>query len=608
VTLLDDLRTRRATARAAADEILTRSAESGEPLSTEDAAEHARAVAYATEAGDAIEAYLADQVAELRAGAARRRTVGPTDDSSVLTREQSVDDWCRTRGLYAAEDADDVSFDRWLRGITVGDWSGAEHERALNEGTATAGGHLVPTPLAARVIDLIRNASVVNRVGATTLPMTTSTLKIPKLTGEGTPAWKSEGAAITAVDLTFGSLTFTAQTLVRLVTISAELYEDSDPSAWGIVASSFARQMAVELDRVALLGSGTAPEPRGIVNQSGVTLTDHGANGSNITNYDWWLQAIGTVRAAGFEPTAHVQAPRSSTSLSVLKEATTNAYLTPTSGLLPMLTSKTVPINLTVGTSTDASYVFTADRSQLAIGMRTGFNIRFLDQRYVADTLSYASWPTSARTSSCSSRPRSTSTEGCVPDARDHRPRRPQARGSITGAPLAEVSAGRERPLGSDPRDPIPATDAADYADADVLVARPDLGPDRYTLVLSGDRLPSREELRRTGALLRTDLKSRYDSYKVGIEAGFLTVNEARTRGPGTDAGARRTRAARSRRMILTAPFPPTCTSATTTGSSPAPSSPTPSPCTSTSTARPTSRTSPPARSPPTSPARPRSS
>jgi HK97 family phage portal protein len=31
-----------------------------------------------------------------------------------------------------------------------------------------------------------------------------------------------------------------------------------------------------------------------------------------------------------------------------------------------------------------------------------------------------------------------------------------------------------------------------------------------------------------TGALLRTDLKSRYESYEVGIRAGFLTVNEAR--------------------------------------------------------------------------------
>ena len=369
---------------------MTRSAESGEPLSAEDAAAHARAVADATEAADAIEAHLAEQVAEIRAGAARRHPVGPTSDSPVPTREQSFDSWCRTRGLYTADDADDASFDRWLRGVTTADWSGAEHERALNEGTATAGGHLVPTPLAARVIDLIRNASVVSRVGATTVPMSTSTLKIPKLTGEGTPAWTSEGAGITAADLTFGSLTFTAQTLVRLVTISAELYEDADPSAGGVVANAFAQQMAREIDRVALLGSCTAPEPRGIVNQSGVTLTDHGANGSNITNYDWWLQAIGTVRAAGFEPTAHVQAPRSSTSLSVLKEATTNAYLSPPAGLLPMYTSKTVPITLTTGTSVDTSYLFTADWSQLAIGMRTGFNIRFLDQRYVADTLSYA--------------------------------------------------------------------------------------------------------------------------------------------------------------------------------------------------------------------------
>ena len=389
-TLLDQLREKRGAARAAAEEILTRAADSGEPMTAEDATAHARAMADEREAADAIEAWQSDQLAELRAGAARGPASPAAVDAPVLTREQSYDDWCRTRGLYSAEDAADLSFDRWLRGVTTADWTGAEHERALSEGTASAGGHLVPTPLAARVIDLIRNASVVNRVGATTVPMTAGTLKLPRLTGEGTPSWKAENAAITAQDLTFGSLTFTAQTLVRLVTISVELYEDADPSAGDVVANAFAGQMAVELDRVALIGSGTSPEPRGILNQSGVTLTDHGANGGAITNYDWWLQAIGTVRAAGFEPTAHVQAPRSSTSLSVLKEATTNAYLTPPAGLLPMLTSKTVPINVTTGTSTDTSHVFTADWSQLALGIRTGFNLRFLDQRYVADTLSFA--------------------------------------------------------------------------------------------------------------------------------------------------------------------------------------------------------------------------
>jgi HK97 family phage major capsid protein len=220
--------------------------------------------------------------------------------------------------------------------------------------------------------------------------MTSQTLALARLTSEGTPAWKSEGASITAADMVFDRVTFTARTLVRLIQLSVELFEDADPSSEGIIARSFAGQMAVELDRVALLGTGTAPEPRGVLNQSGITSTAHGANGTAITNFDWWLDAIGAVRSAGFEPNAHIQAPRSSTSLSKLKEATTNAYLAAPSGLLPMLTTKSIPINVTTGTSTDTSYVFTADWSNLMVGIRTDFNLRFLGERYLADSLTYA--------------------------------------------------------------------------------------------------------------------------------------------------------------------------------------------------------------------------
>jgi HK97 family phage major capsid protein len=240
------------------------------------------------------------------------------------------------------------------------------------------------------VIDLARNRTVVFRAGAITVPMGSQTLALARLTSEGTPAWKTENAGITAADMVFDRVTFTARTLVRLITLSVELFEDADPSSEGVIANAFAGQMAVELDRVALLGTGTAPEPRGVLNQSGVTLTAHGANGTAISNYDWWLDAIGAVRAAGFEPNAHIQAPRSSTSLSKLKEATTNAYLAAPSGLLPMLTTKSVPITITTGTSTDTSYVFTADWSQLMVGIRTDFNLRFLGERYLADNLQYA--------------------------------------------------------------------------------------------------------------------------------------------------------------------------------------------------------------------------
>jgi HK97 family phage major capsid protein len=386
--LLDQLRDQRAAVRTAQDGILTRAATEQRDLSPEELAEHTARSVEARELDDRIEQLLADQVAELRAASTR----GPgasVPREPVLTREQSVYDWLQHRGAFDATE-EPLSFDRYVKGLATADWTGASHERALAEATIGAGGALVPAPLSARIIDLARNRTVVFRAGAQTVPMTSQTLALARLTSEGTPAWKSENATITAADMVFDRVTFTARTLVRLITLSVELFEDADPSSEDVIANAFAGQMAVELDRVALLGTGTPPEPRGVLNQSGITSTAHGAAGSVITNYDWWLDAIGAVRAAGFEPNAHIQAPRSSTSLSKLKETSTLAYLAPPAGLLPMLTTKSIPINLTVGASTDTSLIFTADWSNLLVGIRTDFRLRFLGERYLADNLQYA--------------------------------------------------------------------------------------------------------------------------------------------------------------------------------------------------------------------------
>jgi HK97 family phage major capsid protein len=388
LTLLDQLREQRATVRADGDQILTRAAQEQRDLTPDELADHGARTVQARELDDRIEQLLADQVAELRATSTR--TAGPdVPRSPVLTREQSVHDWLQHRGAFDQVE-EPISFDKYLKGLATANWDGAPHERALAEATVGAGGALVPAPLSARVIDLARNRTVVFRAGAQTVPMTSQTLALARLTSEGTPAWKTENATITAADMVFDRVTFTARTLVRLITLSVELFEDADPSSEDVIANAFAGQMAVELDRVALLGTGTPPEPRGVLNQSGVTLTAHGANGTAITNYDWWLDAIGAVRAAGFEPNAHIQAPRSSTSLSKLKETSTLAYMAPPVNMLPMLTTKTVPITVTVGSSTDTSYVFTADWSNLLVGIRTDFNLRFLGERYLADNLQYA--------------------------------------------------------------------------------------------------------------------------------------------------------------------------------------------------------------------------
>jgi HK97 family phage major capsid protein len=392
-SLLEQLRAKRTEAREAAAQIEQRAADEQRDLTPEELTEHGQHLTAEREASDQLDQLRDDQIAELRAATARRPGPAPAR-GPVLTREQSVEQWAQTRGLFEPG-ADDrpPSFDRYLRGIVSGNWDGAEQERAMSEGTATAGGHLVPTPLSSRVIDLARNQMQVMRAGAITVPMTAQTLKLARLTGEGTPGWKNEGATITATaDLAFDAVTFTARTLTRVVTLSAELFEDADPSSEDVIAKSFAAQVALELDRTALRGTGTAPEPRGVLNTSGITTTTHGANGALITNYDFHLDAVGAVRNNNYEPNAQIQAPRTATSLSKLKEATTNAYMAPPAGLadLPRLNTKQIPINLTVGTSTDCTEVYTADWSQLMIGIRTDFQLLFLRERYIADTLSYA--------------------------------------------------------------------------------------------------------------------------------------------------------------------------------------------------------------------------
>lgn len=301
----------------------------------------------------------------------------------IVRHDQSVAAWQRSNG-YVREDHGDVRFGRWLRALIVGDWTGAEKERALTEAGSASGGILVPLPLWGSVIDLARNASVVLAAGAQTVPMTAQTLRIPRLTGDPGPAWRNESQAYVQNDLTFDSVELKARSLGRLIRVSEELVADSDPNAISVVEQAFAASIASEIDRVMLRGSGTAPEPRGLLNTAGVPITSHGANGTALTNWDWFLQSAGTVRSNNFQPNAHIASPRALTAASLFKDTQGN-YLQAPAALLPVYGTNQVPSNLTVGTSTDTAEIYTGDWANMVLGIRQDLTIRVLTERY-ADT------------------------------------------------------------------------------------------------------------------------------------------------------------------------------------------------------------------------------
>lgn len=383
---IDDLRRQIQQDRDAAQQILERAEDD---LVGDDAAEFDRHINRAKANRDRLEQYQrrADAIASFESltsaapdpGAPNHPQHGALHGQQFLTRSDSVSQWAGDNGFDNT--TEQPSFDKYLRGIVTGNWRGADQERALAEGTQSAGGYLVPTPLASFVIDIARNATRVIQAGATTVPMQSQTLRVPRLINEGTPAWRNENAQITEQDLQFDSVLFTAKSLDRLVTISRELFEDSNPDASGVIANSFGRQIAVALDYAALRGTGVAPVPLGVLNTPNVITITNGANGSTITNYDFLLDAVNAVRANNFEPNAHIVAPRTVNSLRKLKDSQ-NRYLQPPADSLPLLATNQIPVNLTVGTSSDATEVYTGQWDQLAIGIRTEFVLEFLRERF----------------------------------------------------------------------------------------------------------------------------------------------------------------------------------------------------------------------------------
>jgi HK97 family phage major capsid protein len=327
-------------------------------------------------------------------------------NATLLHREQRYADWARAR--YPGEhDTEPLSFAKTLHGLITGEWRDATPERrALGEATGAAGGVMVPTPIAGDLIDRARNMSRCFQAGAVTIPMDAQTIKVPRLAGDPVAAgnWRNEASTISETNMTFDAVTFTAQTLSFYVRASRELIEDS--TAGGgveqVVRNAFAKVIAIELDRAILLGSGTPPEPKGILSQTGVTLTAHGANGSVIGSppaagtigWEFLVDALATVRSSNFEPTGIIDAVRTEQSLSKLRD-TTNQYIAPPAYLqgFPRYPTKQVPINITVGTSTDCSYVFTGQWDQAWVGLRTGFGILPLVERF-ADTgqVAFLAW------------------------------------------------------------------------------------------------------------------------------------------------------------------------------------------------------------------------
>jgi HK97 family phage major capsid protein len=314
----------------------------------------------------------------------RPGTVERYAEGVPLTRSQTFEGYVRARNLASESDVrEPLDFGKYVRGMVTGNWRGADPEkRAMAEGTTTAGGYFIPTLVSSQIIDLARAKAVCMDMGAQIVPMENEKLNVAKWTGDPTAAWKSENIQAATSDPTVGVVSLVAQALTSLTVVSRELLEDVD-GIGDTLLNAFAKAFALKFDQAMLRGTGTAPEPRGIKNTSGITATAWGgANGASPT-WDMIVDNVGILQDANETVSGIVSAPRLGRSLSKLK-ATTNDYIDPPAsvGGIPQAYSTQIPTNLTVGTSTDCTEVYIGDFNQLILGARTQLVITPLVERY----------------------------------------------------------------------------------------------------------------------------------------------------------------------------------------------------------------------------------
>lgn len=312
---------------------------------------------------------------------------GVTGSATILEREQRFTDWTRAHS-HGAPEYPGLTAGGYLRAMVMGPKTDVER-RALSEGTDSAGGYAVPDILASTIIDRMRARATVFASGARTVPLQSDVQKIARLATDPTAAWVSENAALTASDPTFEVLTFTPQALVSHVRASRQLLQDS-VNIDAALENAFVESLAREIDRVALRGSGTPPEPRGLRTMTGVNEISMGVNGLQLTNHDKLLDARQLILDAnGPEPTSAIMATRTDTTIAKFKD-TTNQPLDAPSALRHLVIRPTtqVLVNETQGTANNASTVYLGGFAELFIGIRSDLRIEVLKERY-ADNLQY---------------------------------------------------------------------------------------------------------------------------------------------------------------------------------------------------------------------------
>lgn len=254
--------------------------------------------------------------------------------------------------------------------------------RDLNVGTPTAGGNTVATNLlAGSFIELLRNAMVIDKMGAIYLPGLVGNIAIPKQTGSATAYWVIEGAAPTESQQTIGQVGMSPKTIGAYTDFTRRMFLQSSIEVEQFVMNDLAKTVGLGIQQDVFTGPNTTGRLNGLLSQITPSVVG-GINGlaptwDHIVDLETAVSvANADIGTLGYLTNAKVRGKLKKTFVNGTggTERVWQNGADPLNGYRCAVTNA-MPSNLTKGTGTNLSAIAYGNFADLVIGLWSGLDL-----------------------------------------------------------------------------------------------------------------------------------------------------------------------------------------------------------------------------------------
>ena len=166
---------------------------------------------------------------------------------------------------------------------------------ALQVGTDSEGGYLVPDEFDRHLIDALNEENIFRKL-AHVIQTASGDRKIPVVASHGTASWIDEEAAYPESDDAFGQVSIGAFKLATMIKISEKLLNDSVFDMPSYIAKEFARRIGAAEEEAFFTGNGTG-KPLGILAATGGAQTGVTTASATAISFDEIIDLFYSLRS-----------------------------------------------------------------------------------------------------------------------------------------------------------------------------------------------------------------------------------------------------------------------------------------------------------------------